>query len=177
MTENLDHLSRETISHEGGLDLFDAYLSTIASHLNKASDLIQEQFNYRYGNIFGHICGVIDEADIMKARLQKVRAANASRKYVQITFQPKDAERLVFALREIDMLFSSAIDALDMLHKRAKAHVEDAADDVTGDRQTVAVACMAHQAMWRADEQEVAQLRRFTDRLAEAITRTKGEAA
>lgn len=155
-------LSQNPMTFNELLDLFEAYVSTIDGPLFKARNLIQDKLDYHEGDIFGHIVGVVDDADQMAKRLKQIRAARNAGTDVTINISRNNALRLGHAIHEIDRVFSAAGSAFELLHNRA---VADANNEDAG---ALAVMTLAQRALMDADEQEGAELRRFATRLRDA---------
>ncbi len=118
-------LSRAPVSVNEVLDLFEAYVSTIGTPLSKATNLIRDELDSREGDIFGHIVGMVDDADQMAKQLRQIRAARNSGTDVTIITSKNDALRLDGVIREIDRMLSAAGNVLELLHDRAASEVEN----------------------------------------------------
>lgn len=87
-------LSQNPMTFNELLDLFEAHVSTIGPPLTKATSLIHDELDYHEGDIFGHIVGVIDNADQLAKRLCQIRTARTAGSDVTITLAQPDAKRL-----------------------------------------------------------------------------------
>lgn len=112
MTQIRKLLAQNPISFNELLDLFEAYVATIATPLNKSCDLIREEFHYVEGDIFGHICGVSTDAGDMAKRLTQIRTARNKRRDVTITLTKIDAFTLESAFQQASRTISDATTVL-----------------------------------------------------------------
>lgn len=98
------------------LDLFEAYVSTIYAPLDRGCDMIKEQLDYHEGEIFGHIVGVVDDADQMAKRLNQIRTARNSGDDVTVTMSSGEAKAIEDAADSMQHLLSEAAETFDLLH-------------------------------------------------------------
>lgn len=103
-----NQLSQVPVSFDELLDLFDAYVATIGAPLLKATHLIQDELGYREGDIFEHIVGVVDDADVMAKRLRHIRAVRKDQEPVTLTLTEAELDRYKAALEEVPYLIGHA---------------------------------------------------------------------
>lgn len=144
------------------LDLFEAYVATISEPINKGHDMLRDVIGMGENTALGHIFGVACDADDMAKRLKQIRAERNNGTDVTIALTRNEADRLEYALCEIDRMFSAAGRVCQLLHDRAVADVEN--DDID----SIAVMSLAQRALMNADEREGEFLRQFTRKLREA---------
>ena len=144
------------------LDLFEAYLATIPAPLKKAREAIYEELNYRQGEIFADIIGVVDLSEQMQKSLKALRAAHNSGTDFALTLSQIEANSLEGALGDVDRVLSSSAAALELLRDRAD---NDTENEDTGGR---AVMELTERALFTAYEYEGAKLRTFAAKLRKA---------
>ena len=156
-------LSQAPVSVNEVLDLFEAYVSTIGTPLTKATSLIHDELDYREGDIFGHIVGVVDDADQMAKRLKQIRAVRNSGTDVTITLTREAAIRAEKAADGAQSLLSEAAAVFGLLYSGI------ASGHLSGDEHGVlSVMSLAQRALVDAEEQEGSTLSHMARKLREA---------
>lgn len=150
------------VSFNDLLDLFEAYVATISGPINKGHDMLREAIGMGDNTALGHIFGVACDAEDMAKRLKQIRAERNTGTDVTIALTRNEADRLEYALCEMDRMFSAAGSAFELLHDRAAADAEN--DDIG----SMAVMSLAQRALMDTDEKEGAFLRLFSRKLREA---------
>lgn len=154
-------LSREPMTFNELLDMFEAYVSTIGGPLTKANHLIGDELHYQGGDIFFHITGTVDNADDMAKRLGRIRAARNTGTDVSFTLTRVDAAVLETCIREVVRAVESAASVFHMLHGREWSGDED--------NETESVLYLAYRALDETGDQECTNLRHFARKLGEAV--------
>lgn len=134
------------------LDFFESYVTAIAAPLEKACDLIREEFNYQSGDIFGHICHVSHNSMELAEQLKKIRAARNAGTDVAITLTSGDARMAVYALEDVNRLLSEAESVLGTVRMRL---------DADEGYESLAILSLTHRALATACEREVTQLHKL----------------
>lgn len=98
------------------LDLFEAFLASVDAPLMKATHKIGEELNYREGDIFGHIVGVVDDADLMAKQLRKIRAAHNAGSSITLAMERGEASNLLNLASELPVVIHEAAGVMDYLH-------------------------------------------------------------
>lgn len=115
MQDMRELLSREPMTFNEFLDMFEAYVSTIGGPLTKANHLIGDELHYQGGDIFFHITGTVDNADDMAKRLRGIRAARNTGTDVTITLTEIEHRLLDTAIIDVIDLLGDAANTLALL--------------------------------------------------------------
>ena len=161
-------LTQKPVSFNELLDLFAAYVATIEEPLQKSVTLIADQFNYTYGDIFGHICGVSQDAGTMAKHIQRIRSDRNRGCDVSVTLQSGDAAMLSHAIKETGRVIEDAGRVFVFLQNRAEAA------DAEEDFEATAIISLAARALEHTEEQ-VSELRLFAAKLAKAGSYVQAE--
>lgn len=108
-------LSRTPVSTDEVLDLFQAYVSTIGDPLVKAVNMITDELDYRSGDIFSNIIGVVDDANEMAKRVKQIRAARNAGTDVTITLTEIEHRQLDTAIPDMIDLLGDTASTLELL--------------------------------------------------------------
>ncbi|WP_323005432.1 hypothetical protein [Pseudorhodobacter sp.] len=163
MMQRRDLLTRNPVSFDELLDLFEAYTATIGAPLDAAADLIRDQFNYNHGDIFGHIFGTKANAHDMTVRLKQIRATRSASADVTLTLTEQEANQAEVVTSEVEHLFTQAAHVFELLHTGlASRHLDPEAPGV------LAVLELARRAMMSAAEHEGEAMTRLGDSLRKA---------
>lgn len=155
-------LSRDPMTFNELLDLFDDFLSLSRETILKGHDMLREEIGSGEHEALGHIFGVACDAGDLSKRLGKIHTARNAGSDVTITMKRCDADILSYAITEIDQLHAATANALELLHER---RASDGQDEDVGAK---AIIALAQRALMTADDCEMARLRQFSTRLREA---------
>lgn len=162
MTKIRELLAENPVSFNELLDLFERYVATIGAPLRKGINLIRDEFHYVEGDIFGHICGVEQDASDIAKRLTQIRAERNKGSDVTITLTDIDAFSLESAMQQASRTISDATTVLAGLHRRATC------DDTGESSEAIAIMALTHRALSSSEDQEVGRLLRFAAKIKEA---------
>lgn len=152
-------LVQNPLSYNELLDLFEDYVATIGPPILQGNAMLREEIGGGEHTALGHIFGVACDAEDMAKRLKQIRAVHNKGSEITIPLTRGDVLRLEHALQETDRMFSAVANAFELLHTMA---------DTDGDPKANAVITLAQRTLLGLDDQELAELRRFSVRLGEA---------
>lgn len=155
-------LSREPMTFNDLLDLFDDFLSLSRKAILKGEDMLREEIGSGEHEALGYIFGAACDAGDLSKRLGQIRTARNAGSDVTVTMKRGDANILGYALTEIDRLHAATANALALLQERR------APDGQDEDACAKSVITLAQRSLMTADDVEMAQLRLFSKRLREA---------
>ncbi|WP_157767392.1 hypothetical protein [Paracoccus yeei] len=109
-------LAADPKSFDDLLDLFSAYVATIAPPIHKGHDMLREEIGAGEHVALGHIFGVACDAEDMAKRLQQIRAARGAEPDVSLVLDRTGAGRLADAIGDLPGVISDAAGVMDYLH-------------------------------------------------------------
>lgn len=148
-------LSKNPMTFNELLDLFEAYVSSIGGPIKQGHAMLREEIGAGEHVALGHIFGVACDAEDMAKRLEQIRADRNTGTDVTVTLAEGEARMLALALREIGDMVRDAASAFWLLRRKTEG-------------EHMAIASMSYRALSETDDQEGATLRQFVARLCEA---------
>ncbi|WP_426037991.1 hypothetical protein [Cypionkella sp. TWP1-2-1b2] len=154
-------LARNPLSFNELLDMFEPYVATVSPPLFKAHDLIEEQCDYRQGEIFTQIFAVCD-TDLIARKLKQVRASRNADGEVMVSLTRFDAKMVESAIREASRTISDATTVLGGLCRRAGRH------DTPESVEAIALMSLTHRALGSSEDAEFVRLLGFASKIEAA---------
>ncbi|MBU3032381.1 hypothetical protein [Paracoccus marinaquae] len=169
--------SRNPLSFDDLLDLFEAYVATIGAPLQKAVHLIQDELDYHQGDIFQNIMTPVCDAEDMAQRLRAIRAVRQARGMVHLVLSPPDVRITAGHVQELQELVYDAAAALSTVHRTVMNDPQYLADDWQMPAGTLETINLTRRVLDDAAERQCAYLRRHAQLLERAAARLDTEEA
>lgn len=159
MTNIRSLLSQSPTTFNELLDLFEAYIAAVREPIFRGHTMIREEIGGGEHTALGYIFGVASDSDDMAVRLKQIRVARNIGSDVSLTLTALEANQLVHAANEVDIVLSAAGNVFELLHDGADA---DTGSEHTGSRAAMA---LAQRCLMETDERQVSVLRRLINKL------------
>ena len=140
-------------------DLYESFILSLDAPLMKATHSIQDEPQYRYGDILGNIVGVVDDWQLLVEQLKKIRTRHNQGRIVTLCLDRSDTRHIAGALEEITCLLSDTESALGLLQQHL---------DGTDHAAALSVLALSRRALMSAEESEARTLHKFSATLNEA---------